>query len=126
MPKCKCCSEKFITIYPFQKTCDTNDRCKRLGRDLRYKKKPISKVSKRRKELNDIYTVVKGKYLKEHPVCEICKSKPSTQVHHKKGRLGLLLTDIRHFLAVDTVCHQKAENSPLWSLKHGYSKKEVK
>lgn len=45
----------------------------------------------------------------------------ATQVHHKKGRIGKLLTDIRFFLAVSDEGHDKIERNPEWARDMGYS-----
>ena len=53
-----------------------------------------------------IYRTIKEKYLKEHLRCEVegC-DKASTNVHHRKGRIGKLLYDIEWFMAVCSSCH---------------------
>ena len=45
----------------------------------------------------------------------------ATEVHHKKGRIGKLLTDIRYFLGVCRECHNKIELNPTWAKENGYS-----
>lgn len=43
------------------------------------------------------------------------------EVHHRKGRLGDLLTDTKYFLAVCGICHNKIELQPKWAKENGYS-----
>jgi hypothetical protein len=65
----------------------------------------------------------KGKaFLKVNKVCQVMECKrPSTQIHHKKGRIGDLLTNEEYFLAVCADCHTKIENHPEWAKEQGYS-----
>lgn len=62
-----------------------------------------------------IYNGINELFLKQHPFCEahskiflrpqdIYRVK-SNQTHHKRGRDGLLLFDVRHFLACCADCH---------------------
>lgn len=70
----------------------------------------IKQVSKKRaKELAEYY-VLRDMYLKEHPICEACEKKPSTQIHHKMKRFGKYLCDVRYFMAVDNECHRWIED----------------
>lgn len=61
-------------------------------------------------------------FLENNPVCQVkgCEMH-SDQVHHKKGRIGELLTDERYFLAVCGPHHRYIENHPEEAKKHGYS-----
>lgn len=40
------------------------------------------------------------KYLKEHPVCEICGNEQFPSIHHIAGRSGKLLCDPENFMNV--------------------------
>lgn len=86
------------------------------------KPKPINKVSKKRVEANKDYKLVRDAYLTQFPVCEVhnCGNK-ATEIHHKKGRVGELLTDIHHFLSVCHYCHRYIEINPIWAKENGYS-----
>jgi hypothetical protein len=53
-------------------------------------------------------------------ICPEC-GKPATEVHHKKGRIGKLLTDVRWWLGVTSDCHKKIELNPDWAKEKGYS-----
>jgi len=83
------------------------------------KPKPISS---KRMVLNAEYKMARQEYLSEYVICEVkdCMH-PSEQVHHKKGRIGSLLTDKRFFLGVCAYCHVEIEKKPAWSKKMGYS-----
>lgn len=83
---------------------------------LRRASKPMRRVSKRRAGENREYSIVRMRYLMEHPWCEACKKvRPimsaafgpgaSTEIHHFRGKLHRLLNDSRFFLAVCRECH---------------------
>lgn len=59
-------------------------------------------------------------YLREHPLCEVCKDRRSGEVHHQHGRQGKLLLEQKHFLAVCWTCHRKIHDEPKWAKEHGY------
>lgn len=71
------------------------------------------------------YTVLARQYKKEHPVCERCKSKSTTDVHHKKGRIGKLLTMVEHFIGLCHWCHVWAENNPEQAKNEGISESRL-
>lgn len=84
-------------------------------------KKGINKVSKHRKEQNDLYKIVRPIYLKDHPICEKCEIKHSDQIHHKKGREGWLLVAVEWFMAVCDGCHKYIEAHPTEAILNGWS-----
>jgi hypothetical protein len=96
------------------KICDTKPEKK--------KPKSIRKVSVKRVKENKEYSHRRKLYLELNPVCEVhnCGNK-STEIHHKKGRIGELLIDIEHFLAVCEQCHKYIELNPVWAKIQGYS-----
>jgi hypothetical protein len=83
---------------------------------------PIKKVSQKRNLENKEYLKVRKVFLQSLMFCQVnsCKKLP-TEVHHKKGRIGKLLTDTRYFLGVCRECHNKIELEPLWAKENGYS-----
>jgi hypothetical protein len=90
-------------------------------------KKPIPKVSPKRKATMKEYKKVRVEYLSAHPICQVdgCK-RFATDVHHRKGRLGHLLCDVTHFLAVCRPCHQHIEIAPSWATENGYSESRLR
>jgi hypothetical protein len=78
--------------------------------------------SKKRAAQERKYIKLRDWYLEENPICEVkgCHSH-SVDVHHKKGRIGELLTDFRYFLAVCRPHHNYIEHHPEESKAHGYS-----
>lgn len=79
----------------------------------------IKKFSKRREYENKVYLTIRDVFLKGK-ICPIT-GEPATEIHHKRGRIGSLFTDVRYFLAVSRNGHIKIENSPAWAKKMGYS-----
>ena len=86
------------------------------------RKQPIRKVSTKRAKQMREYKTYRIDYLFEHPNCECigCFTR-STDIHHKRGRSGALLTDKEFFLATCRPCHVKIENEPVFAKKMGYS-----
>lgn len=82
----------------------------------------IRKLSTKRAQQNREYIKVRYLFLIENPICQIegcgCEA---TEVHHKKGRIGKLLTDVRYFLAVCRSHHNYIELHPEESKEKGYS-----
>lgn len=78
--------------------------------------KPIKKVSSKMAIELRKYKGIRTDFLKRWPLCKAnlqgC-TRLSTQIHHKKGRIGELLTDSTHFLAVCHSCHHYIETHPL-------------
>lgn len=99
--------------------------CKR-HQYLRTDKKPKrpSPVSPKMIESLKEYKTVRAKFLSRHPICQARISgctKEATQVHHKAGRLGALLTNDKYFLAVCHHCHCYIEVNPLEAKEKGWS-----
>ena len=80
------------------------------------KQSPVKRIksvsTKKLAELRD-YRVVRDKYLADHKVCQHpdCKNL-SEDLHHAKGRVGSLLTDVRFFKALCRSCHRWVEENP--------------
>jgi len=83
---------------------------------------PIKKLSAKREKENKEYLTLNKVYLENNPWCKVkgCKN-ASTSVHHKKGRIGKLLCDIRFWLATCMGCHSEIEKRPQWAYENGYS-----
>lgn len=72
--------------------------------------KPIAKEAKRRAAQNREYrTKTMPQYKKDNPICERCRCRDTTDVHHKKGRIEKLLNDTDYFIALCRPCHNWAE-----------------
>ena len=79
--------------------------------------KPIS--NKRRTQLRDYY-ILRKDFLRQNPVCEICKRNKPWDVHHQKGRNGRLLLNDFYWLAVCRGCHDLIHEHPAWAREQGY------
>lgn len=83
------------------------------------RRKPIKKVSDKRKREYPIYMKLRAQFLKEKPTCEVCKSGEATQVHHKKHR-GKYYLDVSTWLSTCNLCHEYIHRNPKWAEEHGY------
>ena len=115
---CKVCKTEF-------KQYTSLTKCKCLGSVAKpkvTKKYVIPKVSEKRKIENLKYSVLRIEFLgkKENQVCPITKQ-PTTDIHHKRGRVGNLFLDIRYWIALSREGHKFVEENPEWSKKNGYS-----
>ena len=122
---CVCCERKRL-IYS-KKMCQScywsDNKKKNEGKQKTIKEfKPIPKISKKKKIENLKYQVLRTEFLgkKENQVCPIT-GKKTTEIHHKKGRVGSLFLDVRYWLAVSREGHKKIEENPEWAKKEGYS-----
>jgi hypothetical protein len=68
------------------------------------------------------YNRLKKDWIWAHPVCDICKAKPTAHVHHRAGRIGNQLNSTADWLAVCIDCHQKIHSHGSWAREHGYLK----
>ena len=79
----------------------------------------VRKISvKQSKRLRE-YAKVRIAFLLDNKYC-FCGCL-ATDIHHKKGRMGTLLTNTDYFLAVCRDCHSRIELSPKWAKEKGYS-----
>jgi hypothetical protein len=70
------------------------------------KRTPLKRMSPKRKKQYKAYLILKSVLLRKYPYCQVgtCMNK-ATQLHHKKGRTGELLTDERWVLPICSSCH---------------------
>ncbi len=87
-----------------------------------FKAKPIAKFSEKKIMALKIYRKLRDQYFKDHPVCEfpLCKSTDIT-LHHAKGRIGELLTDITYFRSLCLKHHSYIEAHPSVAKSFGLS-----
>lgn len=88
-----------------------------------HRKDTVTEEVNRQKE----YLKVKKEYMKEHQNCEFegCK-KRANDLHHKRGRVGDLLTDKRYFLSLCRDHHNWVGLHPVESMERGYSESRLK
>lgn len=71
-------------------------------------KKPVKKISDKRKELNKEYKKISHEFLRDKPFCQVNSpdcTKVTEGVHHKKGKIGELLTNPDFFIASCNACN---------------------
>lgn len=96
---------------------------KKFNNNLKLKSlNPIPKVSKKRQIENAKYSVLRIEFLgkPENRICPIT-NQPTTDIHHKKGRIGSLLLDTRYWIALSREGHKFVEENPEWAKENGYS-----
>ena len=89
------------------------------------KQKPIAHRSSKRSREELEYSKKRIIFLNEHPMCEahiagVCTG-TSSEIHHKAGRIGKLLLDIRYWLSTCRSCHQFIEMNPKAAREMGLS-----
>lgn len=118
--KCRACKKDFTPFKSTDKFC--SHQCfysiKKPAKD-----RPKIRVfsTKRQAELRE-YRKVRDEYMRDHKQCEVdgC-NKRSTNIHHKAGRIGNLLTDVNYFMACCSECHpKKIHENPSWAREKGY------
>lgn len=85
------------------------------------KKKPIRHRSKKLAKREVEYFLERKKFLDrpENKICPIT-GEPTTDVHHKAGRVGKLLLYVPYWLAVSRNGHDCIHNNPKESYEKGY------
>jgi hypothetical protein len=84
------------------------------------KRTPIRRVSVKRAAQLRQYSSQRTTYLKAHPICHVCRTEYSTEIHHKQGRIGLALLDEAHWIAICRQCHRRVEENKSWARAEGH------
>lgn len=86
------------------------------------KRKPINRVSAKRKEEEKVYIDKRKAFLIKYPICQ-CRGchRQSEDVHHMAGRVGKLYLDENYWLATCRPHHGRIELQPDWAKLMGYS-----
>lgn len=91
-------------------------------------RKPIKQVSDKRKKEMSKYSKLCAGFKILNPNCqgklEGCTGQ-TTEVHHSKGRIGSLLTNVEHFVALCSSCHHQVEMNPEMAKAKGLSKSRL-
>lgn len=87
-------------------------------------KKSIKPRSKKMTKAMKEYNKQRKVFLENNPACGVCGG-ISSQVHHKKGRIGKNLLDQKHWLSVCAPCHRWVEEFPEQAKEMGYSKNRL-
>jgi len=96
-----------------------------------FKRQPphsIPFASKPRAAAGDKYTKARLAYLAIHHNCQARLSGctgTATEIHHKAGKIGELLTNVSKFLAVCRTCHDEIEMNPDMAKEMGLSESRI-
>lgn len=69
-------------------------------------------MSDKRRAESRLYFAQRSVFLTARPACEVCKAKPSRDVHHAAGRIGGNYLDEGTWLAVCRGCHDEIHRNP--------------
>jgi hypothetical protein len=78
----------------------------------------MKRISDRQRQRLKEYAVARGRFMQESPNCQRCGEK-ATELHHSRGRIGSLLTDLRWFIGLCHSCHDFVHNNPNEARKAG-------
>ena len=81
---------------------------------------PLRQNSRKRAAAMRVYLKRREAYLTANPWCGVCGG-TATQVHHRRGRIGVLLLDESLWLPICAPCHQAVTDRPRWAIEQGYS-----
>lgn len=88
----------------------------------RAKSKRIKPVSDKQAERLKEYRIIRDKFIQDNPTCMYPEcSKQATDLHHAKGRVGNLLTDIKWFKSLCREHHIFIEENPTLAKEMGLS-----
>jgi hypothetical protein len=84
--------------------------------------KPIKKVSDKRREQNEQYSIQRKEFLAlpDNKFCPVYPKKRTTEVHHMNGRTGDRLLDQEYWLAVSREGHQWIHLNPEEAREKGW------
>lgn len=123
-----CQSKRLIYSKKMCQSCYWSDNKKKNeGKQKTIKEfKPIPKISQKRKIENAKYIVLRIEFLgkKENSICPVTGEK-TTEIHHKKGRVGSLFLNTKFWLGVSRKGHLKIENNPEWAKENGFSENRL-
>ena len=71
----------------------------------------MKRISDRRREQLKAYMAVRAEYMAANPMCCNC-GKRASDIHHRRGKIGGLLTDTRFFSSVCRKCHDFIHDNP--------------
>lgn len=84
------------------------------------RRKNIRRVSVKKAEALREYYNKRAIFMANIEACMCCKSALPVEIHHKRGRAGDLLTDIRHWMALCRKCHKAIHSNIARAREAGY------
>ncbi len=127
----KCCQAKDCNYPVFSHGfCRLHQRFNPKFKFPEFKKSPIKKtfnkispVSDKRLEEMKEYRIVRDAFMITHPICQ-AKVEGCTYYscdnHHRKGKEGKLLCDVKWFMAVCRHCHNWIDANPNKAREKGF------
>lgn len=76
-------------------------------------------MSEKRKRDSATYFRLREAFLKENPVCFICKNREAVECHHTKGR-GKWYLAVETFMGLCKPCHRRVHREIAWAQEHRY------
>lgn len=86
---------------------------------------PLKPVSAKRKREQRTYMKRRAEFLRTHSVCAICQLRPSTELHHMRGRVGSLFLDERYWMGLCSEDHRTVTENPSWAYEQGWSLRRI-
>lgn len=107
---------------------ETQKRASKLQKAKEKNRQKISRVSAKRKEINEEYFKLVEQFKRDNPYCkakvnEYCTEK-TDEPHHKKGR-GAYLLDVETWLPTCRSCHAYIEAHPKEAKEKGWSESRL-
>ena len=82
-------------------------------------RKRINPISERQKERLKEYAKVRRKFLKDRKCAVRRCTKPADDVHHKRGKIGSLLTNTTYFVGLCRWHHHYVHSNPKLAQENG-------
>lgn len=82
-------------------------------------------VSKKRARELNAYRTLRVSFLEANPLCELECGAAASEVHHKRGRVGVLLLSVEHWAALCSPCHRHITEHPAEAYALGISERRV-
>lgn len=115
--KCVTCGSEFRKFKTTDKFC--SPQCAKIVSTRTKPRKKIAPISDSMVMKLKEYRLVRDEFMRLHPKCQIC-GKESTDLHHKNGRIGSNLTDVKTFMALCRKCHREVHDNPKLARGKGY------
>lgn len=115
------------SIEGCERIAERNGICGTHNREARKASAPKAKTPKKRisktadPEREKMYLAIRKIYFMLCPICSVCEGYNADEIHHKKGREGDLLFDVRYWLPVHRQCHTYIETHPQEAYERGWS-----
>ena len=115
-------SKGFCRFHQYLRTDKKTPAKKKQKSQL--KRSPIKKVSDKKAKRDAAYSVLRRDYLEKKPICEVCCSAKSTEIHHKYSGAdrAKYQNDTSTWVAICRTCHTWTHENPIEARKLGLLK----